>query len=293
MGRKALAEKKTPENPIAGPGQERFRRPRRRVQVRRRAGWRRTLRGMRTAGAVLAVAALAAASVWQVYAFARDGRIFRLEIAEGLQLLNAQHVSAEDVRARFAGDAGKSVFQIPLTERRSTIEEIPWVEAAAVARFLPNRLQVYVVERTPVAYVRQGSFLWLIDAGGVLLPVPEGGEYDFPVLTGIPESFSREQRAVRVKVYLDLLELMDAGEPAYSEQLSEVDVGDLDDVQVVVADPGGAVRIHFGRDRYRKKFETFLEHRSLWRKRGERVHSVDLRYRGQIVLNPGRAGAAR
>jgi cell division protein FtsQ len=219
--------------------------------------------------------------------------LFRLKTAEEIEILQARHVSPEAVRERFAVDVGRSLFWVPLGKRRRAVEEIPWVESAAVERILPDKLRVFLIERTPVAFLRQGNFLWLIDAEGVLLPVPEGGDYNFPVVAGIPDSFSREQRAVRVKLYLDLLEEVDAGGKAHSAQISEVDVSDMEDVSVVVADPVGTVRVHFGRGRYGEKFESFLEHRPLWQKRGEEVQSVDLRYRGQIVLNPDRSKVAR
>ncbi len=288
-----MAEKKKTREKISEDGRDRFRRPGRKVLVRRRAAWRRVLSFAGKGVLALLVLALLGGGGWLSFDYVRRGDLFRLRSAEGIEILQARHVSPEAVRERFAGDVGRSLFWVPLGKRRRAVEEIPWVESAAVERILPDKLRVFLVERTPVAFLRQGNFLWLIDAEGVLLPVPEGGDYDFPVVTGIPESFSREQRAVRVKLYRNLLEEVDAGGKAHSAQLSEVDVSDLEDVTVVVPGPAGAVRVHFGRGRYGEKFESFLEHRPLWQKSGEVVLSVDLRYRGQIVINPGRNKVAR
>jgi len=38
-----------------------------------------------------------------------------------------------------------------------------------VMRFVPNRLEVEIHERTPVAFARIGSKILLIDAGGALM----------------------------------------------------------------------------------------------------------------------------
>jgi len=46
------------------------------------------------------------------------------------------------------------------------LEQIPWVESASVMRFVPNRLQVEIHERTPVAFARVGPRMALIDAVG-------------------------------------------------------------------------------------------------------------------------------
>ena len=49
---------------------------------------------------------------------------------------------------------------------------LPWVAHATVMRLLPNRMRVSIVERTPVAFVRQGNHIGLVDANGVLLDMP-------------------------------------------------------------------------------------------------------------------------
>ena len=69
------------------------------------------------------------------------------------------------------------------------LEEIPWVEKATVMRLLPDQIRVSMVERQPVAFVRQGQQIGLVDANGVLLTMPAAmmaqRHYSFPVVTGI------------------------------------------------------------------------------------------------------------
>ena len=270
-----------------------FRRPARRIAVRKQVWWRRTLRVVMRGVMFLVPVVLIVAVGWMMFVYAKDGGLFQFNPADAVQVVGARHVDPKAVRERFAGDAGTSLFWLRLAERRAEIEEIAWVRSAAVERLLPNRVRVAITERTPVAFLKQRNTLWLVDGEGVVLPIPESAEYDFPVLTGIPASFSREQRAVRVQLYLDMLSDMDADGGSYSARLSEVDVSDLDDVTATITGPGGAVRAHFGRGRYQEKFMTYLDHRDLWEGRREVVESVDLRYRGQIILNPDRAGVAR
>ena len=287
-----MAGKKNNRGRTGSAGRGTFHRPSRRVAVRKRVWWKRILRAAGRAVMLLVPLAALAGAGWLALRYARDGGMFRLRSSEAVEILNARYVNPEAVRERFAEDVGKSLFWLPLAERRAGVEEIPWVQAAAVERLLPGRVRVYIQERTPVAFLRQGSYLWLIDAEGVRLPIPEGADYNFPVLTGIPASYSREQRAVRMQLFLNMLEEIDSSGVTYSARLSEVDLSDLDDLTAIVTGPDGAVRVHFGRGRYREKFRSFLEHRDLWANRREPVASVDLRYRGQIILNPDRAGVA-
>ena len=52
---------------------------------------------------------------------------------------------------------GRSVYLIPLDERRATLRTVDWVKDASVARVWPNRVVVRVAERKPVAFVTLGS----------------------------------------------------------------------------------------------------------------------------------------
>ena len=53
-----------------------------------------------------------------------------------------------------------------MEQRRAQLEAMPWVEHATVMRLLPNRLRVEVVERVPVAFVRQGGTIGLVPMQG-------------------------------------------------------------------------------------------------------------------------------
>ena len=265
---------------------ENFRRPRRPVEVRRRAGWKQgLLAGAKVFLAFAAVAAVGSAG-YQAYRFAVRGPFFRLSGPEAVEVINGEHVPAAAVAERFAEDTGRSIFTVPLDDRRRSVEEIAWVEAASVQRVLPGRLRVYLRERTPVGFLRQGTSLELVDAHGVILPLPEGSSYAFPVLAGLPEALEPEERRGRVALYLEFLTDLGRNGKDYSRQISEVDLSDPDDVRASLLEPDGAVWLHFGRDRYQEKLEAYLEHRAVWQKNGEAVRAVDLRYRGQIILNP-------
>lgn len=268
----------------------RYRRPRKPLVVRRRTRWRDALwLSVRFAAFALVVAAAVAAS-YAAFRFATTSPVFRVPGAEAIEVAEAANVPPEAVRDRFADDLGGSVFGVPLEERRRALEEIPWVEAATVQRLLPNRLRVHLRERTPVAFLRQGPALALIDRYGMVLTPSQDASYDFAVLSGISDSLPLEERARRVSLYLQLLADLDRDEKNHSRQLSEIDVSDPDNLRATVADGEGVVLLLFGRERYQEKFETYVQHRTLWQESGEAVRAVDLRYRGQIVLNPESAG---
>jgi hypothetical protein len=74
--------------------------------------------------------------------------------------------------------------------------------------------------------------------------------------------------------------------PANTRQLSEADLSDPEDVKAVVDDAGGTVLIHLGASDFLERFNLYATHIGEWRRQFQKVQSVDLRYEGQIVVNP-------
>jgi cell division protein FtsQ len=93
-------------------------------------------------------------------------------------------------------------------------------------------------------------------------------------------------RAPRMKAYGELVRELDSGGAHYSQDLSEVDLSDLDDVKVRVNDPSGDVLVHLGAPDYLRRYRIYMTHAQGWRQQFEKLESVDLRYDNQIIVNP-------
>jgi cell division protein FtsQ len=89
-----------------------------------------------------------------------------------------------------------------------------------------------------------------------------------------------------MKVYMDLVRELDSGGARYSQDLSEVNLIDLEDVKVRVNDPAGDVLVHLGSSDYLRRYKTYASHVQEWRQQFRDLESVDLRYDNQIVVNP-------
>ena len=63
------------------------------------------------------------------------------------------YASRSKVQRVFADDFDRSIFAVPLDERRRRLLAIDWVEDASVSRVWPDRLVVRIRERKPVAFV--------------------------------------------------------------------------------------------------------------------------------------------
>jgi len=212
-----------------------------------------------------------------------------------IELTGNHIVGRESVVNVFYPDRGRSVLRVPLDDRRSKIEEIGWVESASVHRILPNRLRVEVTERTPVAFARNGNEIALIDAHGVLLDRPADIDMRFPILSGVSDSLARDERERRMQIYEDLVRSLNIVNADSSNRLSEVDLSNPKNVRIVMAGIPGvnatqAVTIKFGSGDFTSKYRMLVENFAQWQANAGCVHSVDLQFTRQIVLNPDNSG---
>ncbi len=244
---------------------------------------------------VVGIASVSAA--WTAGRFLLYGQQMLLIRPEQIEVNGNQIVNREAVLQQFVRDRGRSVLRVPLDARRSALEEISWVEFATVQRILPNRLRVDLTERTPIAFLRNGSELALIDVHGVILDRPRGEDLQFPIVTGLSENMPREERGKRMQAYQEFMTDIDLVRSGSSDRVSEVDLANPKDLRAVMTgiasaiDPQ-AVTIHFGIGDFTGKYRMVVENFTQWQASNGRVHSIDLQYAKQVVLNPDTSGAS-
>jgi len=271
---------------------------RRKSGLRFRGGLPRTKWGRIGAGLMVLIflGAGAAGLVMARNALMHDPR-FLISSASSIEFAGNVHATREQLLDVFGDDVERNIFYVPLAERRAELERLPWVAHATVMRLLPNRLQVSIVERTPVAFVRQGSHIGLVDANGVLLDMPPGGQgdahYSFPVVTGISASDPLSTRAARMKLFERFTADLDGGGEKISQGLSEVDLSDPEDVRALIPTDSTDILVHFGESNFLERYKKFEQHLPEWRTLYPRLASVDMRYETQAVLDmaPESSGA--
>jgi cell division protein FtsQ len=126
----------------------------------------------------------------------------------------------------------------------------------------------------------------LIDAAGTLMELSPKHKYSFPVILGMNPGEPLSTRAPRMKAYGEMVRELDSGGAHYSQDLSEVDLSDLEDVKVRVNDPAGDVLVHLGSSDYLRRYKVYIAHAQEWRQQFQKLESVDLRYDNQIIVNP-------
>jgi cell division protein FtsQ len=209
---------------------------------------------------------------------------------EQVEVAGNHIVTREAVLAPFYKDRGHSVLRVPLDARRSEVEQIPWVQSASIQRILPNRLRIDVNERTPIAFIRNGSDIALIDEFGVFLDRPRGEDLRFPIVTGLSDTLPRTERQRRMQNYQEFIRAIDMAHAHSSDQVSEIDLSNPKELRVVMAGiPGAkstqAVTLFFNQNDFAGRYSTVVQNFSVWQAENGCVQSIDLRYR-LPVLNP-------
>ncbi len=270
-----------------------FLRAQTRVSVRRGSLPRKTATRLLWAAVALGVLFLCGVGAAALYHYAEHSWRFRIDSSDDIQLGGLQSVTRAQVMEVMGGDIGRNIFFVPLAQRKAQLEQIPWVESASVMRFVPNRLRVEIHERTPVAFSRVGSQILLVDAGGTLMELPPKRKYSFPVIIGMNPGEPLSTRAARMKIYKDVTTQLDSGGARYSQDLSEVDISDPDDVKVLASHTDGVVLVHLGSGNYLDRYKVYVAHVQEWRQQFDKLESVDLRYDRQIIVNPDLQRAAK
>ena len=272
-----------------------FLRGQKRVSVRRGSFPKQTAHRLKWIALVVFVLGILSGLGATLYSYGKHSWRFRIDSSDQIEITGAEHVSKAQIMEVMGGDIGRNIFFVPLAERKLQLEQIPWVESASVMRFVPNRLGIEIHERIPVAFARIGSRISLIDAGGTLMDLAPGNKsrYSFPVIAGMNAGEPLSTRAARMKNYNELVRQLDSDGASYSKELSEVDLSDPEDVKVVSADSSGEVLVHLGSGNYLQRYKTYVTHVQQWRQQFDKLESVDLRYDGQIIVNPDLEGIRR
>lgn len=203
-----------------------------------------------------------------------------------LQVEGVHYASPSQISNIFASDFGRSLFLLPLHERRNQLLAIDWVAEASVSKIWPNKVIVRLKERQPVAFVRlptirrNGSSQFaLIDRDGVILRPRVLEKFTLPIITGIQETEEPVNRRMRVRKVLVMLNDLDA----LAEPISEVDVSDAANLVASEKIDGRVVMLKLGEENYKSRVAHFNNAYAEIKARRPDANVFDLRVDGSVA----------
>jgi cell division protein FtsQ len=250
------------------------------------------------AGVVLMVSTLFAWHTTEEFLI-KDNRFLLAESEDlrgrspNLTVEGIHYASTSQIRHVFAEDFGRSLYLVPIEKRRLELLEIDWVEDATISKVWPNTLRVYIRERVPVAFVRLApnrkdgsSRLALIDRDGHILRPRVAAQFTLPVIAGVRENESLDNRRTRVRLVLGMLKEIGP----LSGQISEIDVTDPNNLIVAEHVSNEVLNLMLGDDNYAERLQSFLNNYSEIKEKRPDAKTLDLRVDGVITAVGGDGG---
>ncbi|HYA29931.1 MAG TPA: FtsQ-type POTRA domain-containing protein [Acidobacteriota bacterium] len=197
-----------------------------------------------------------------------------------IQVRGGEKVSGNEI-VTFAGlRQGMNIWKIDPADIEKKIAKHPWVRHVLVHREFPHRITIDVEERTPKAIVAVRK-LYYLDADGVLFKeVGPGDNVKFPMLTGLNAAqLTAPDQSIRKRIQ----EAVRLGEQMAQRSylLSEIHFDTPD--RLVVYTTGHPVALRMGWGDWDDKLARLERLMALWKGHEERLASLDLSFRDQVV----------
>ena len=208
-------------------------------------------------------------------------------------VVGARRLSEAAVRAAAGIGPETSLLALDAAAVARRLEALPGVRRARVVRHLPGRVTLLIEEREPYALVNLGAaggadasgLVW-IDADGYLVGLERhGATPSLPVLSGVepPARGDRQPIGDRLHAGLALLRAAQRAGGRLAARISEIDL----------ERPGGPVlytvdgtAVWLGSEGWEERLARLDVVLGELEDHGERVESVDLRFRDLVVLRP-------
>jgi cell division septal protein FtsQ len=155
----------------------------------------------------------------------------------------------------------RGVLKADLEEVRKELMKNPLMREVEVARLLPDRLRVSIIERIPIALARRDSSVVCVDDEGVMFGDRtahwRGG--DEPLISGLAEGGDGAQETNRrlISIYKKLKADLDHGEQPLWSEIDEIRFDKDEDVRLVLTGNRGAVLV--GKEDFRTRLNVALD----------------------------------
>lgn len=100
-----------------------------------------------------------------IHGSAQAGLVISEVYAEG-----RNHTTHRDVLSKLALQIGQPILGVDTVAMKARLETLPWVSSASVARQLPDRIHIRLVERRPLALWQHRGGYALVDRDGEVVP---------------------------------------------------------------------------------------------------------------------------
>ena len=180
-----------------------------------------------------------------------------------------------------------SIWNRDLCQVTEGIQRNPFVESVEAERLLPDVLRIQITEKRPVALLNLQGMFFCIDGDGLVLPSKPGKLYDLPVISGDFQggvSVGSRAGGKLVRDGLGFLMYVFRSRPEMYSRISEVVVGRPEGLVLYTSKAGVPVRVGTGGYNRKIRYLEAILDKLVANQNLSRVHYIDLRFEGQVVV---------
>jgi cell division protein FtsQ len=270
-------------SPVAAPADRRFRR----THVKPSRTKRRWSNRVKPLVRYMSIAIFVSYGLYRGSAAVAQANVLRID---RIVVRGNERLSHGEVLAVLSGLQGESLLWTDLNHWRERLLASPWVREAALRRSLPSTVEVVIWERQPIGIGRLGDDMYLVDEHGEIIDGygPQYADVDLPIIDGLAVVAGKEAAKAdpdRAELAARVVAALKAS-PDIGPRLSQIDVRDLHDAQVILS--GDPAIISLGDGQFLERLENYLDLAPTLRERMVEIDHIDVRFENRIYVRPAR-----
>tara|TARA_X000001036_G_scaffold2523_2_gene2245 strand:- start:15109 stop:15834 length:726 start_codon:yes stop_codon:yes gene_type:complete len=100
---------------------------------------------------------------------------------KNISIIGNKYINSQEILDLLDYEKNKSVFDFNIRDVKNNIEKIPFIKNAQISLKLPDRLEIQITERVPIALIINNNNKMFIDCENNFLPVNPKSINSFPV----------------------------------------------------------------------------------------------------------------
>jgi cell division protein FtsQ len=213
-----------------------------------------------------------------VYAFAQSS-FFDLR---AITFFGNKHLSEDELKALMGIEEGEKIWRVSLRELAESLSYSPWIKDLSLRKEYPRSLHVRIVEAVPVALLKKGRSMYLIDDEGMELEGLEGESVPFlPIIVGDP--------AVNSRAFSEAVSLAEViRDFGLSAKKGRVEIKGMERGVNYLEVYIDKLLVKVGQGEYDEKLSRLFDLTEEIRRRDINVEYVDLRFEDRVVVRPAK-----
>ena len=218
------------------------------------------------------------------FLFFRNLRYFKLS---GIEVIDrSRAIPPEAIKKELRMYEGRNIFDIDIDSISSRIKSgHPVIKKAVVKRVLPNRLEIDIIPRVPVAKIKDRRYYFPVDEDGMVLS-PELKSGKLPVIIGLSmwlrPRVGEKLKSGQLRKAFSLIDALKKRKVSVVHSVSVIDVSNLANLSFHFED---GIEVRVGDDDFPERLKKLNETLSSPGLDKGNIKYIDLRF-SDVVIGP-------